>query len=77
MGGSGEGEDRERRDDGGVEAARGEGNAGCGVDVEHELRAVACSANLLPAASANEAATDIEVEAKHYDDDNEEKDNGG
>lgn len=76
MDGIGEGEDRERRDDGGVEAARGESNAGGGVDVEYELRGVASSGKLLPAASSKEGAADVDVEAKHYDDDDEENDDG-
>lgn len=53
----------------------GEGNAGGGVHVEHELRAVT-AAELWPAASVYEAPPDVDVEAKHYDDNDEENHNG-
>lgn len=58
-----------------MEPPPGEGNAGCGVHVEHEPRAVT-AAEMLPAASVYESPADVDVEAKHYDDNDEENHNG-
>lgn len=67
------GEDGERGDDGGVEAACGSGDGGGVVGVEDELGAAA----EVTAASTDEVPAGVEVEKEHQKDDEEEEDDGG
>ena len=82
VGHGGEGEDGERGDHGGVEAARGRRRSRRrprhdGVHVEDKVGAAAADGVVAAvAASAVEVPAGVDVDAKHYDDDNEENDNG-
>lgn len=77
MGLGGEVEDGEGRDDGGIEAAGGGAGQGGWVHVEDELRAGNAAGTLLPAVTSTlKVHANMDVEAKHYDDNDKENNNG-